>query len=351
MIYKKNCTFATYYLSMDIKHKRNLTIAGCLAAVIIASFLIVTYYIFGRPINPNTDASVRIYVTENTTQSQVVEMLSAKDCFTQGFKCMMHMYKASDLKFPVGSYSITNQNARDTYNMFAGGTQTPVELTIMSCRTIEQMSNMIARQLHIDSATVDSSLRSKGPEVYATILPNTYQVYWNISIDNLYKRFVNESIYFWNQERTDKAAAIKLTPVQVVTLASIVQEESSNKNEWPIIAGLYINRLKKGIRLQADPTVLFAVSGPRPKRVLKQHLQIDSPYNTYKYRGLPPGPIRFVNPAIIDAVLDYTHHDYIYMCASSKFDGTHVFTSSLEQHNLNAKNYQRAYRKRFSTQK
>ena len=147
---------------------------------------------------------------------------------------------------------------------------------------------------------------------------------------------------FWDQERLDKAKAIGLTPKQVSTLASIVQAESVKEDEAPVIAGLYLNRLKRGIPLQADPTLVFASGDFGLKRVLNEHKEVDSPYNTYKHKGLPPGPINMPSIQSIDAVLNYQKHEYIYMCAKEDFSGYHNFTSSLAQHNSNARKYQRA---------
>ena len=180
--------------------------------------------------------------------------------------------------------------------------------------------------------------------IFCMIIPNTYQVYWNTSADALISRLVKERDRFWTDERKAKAKNIGLTEQEVVTLASIVEEETSKSDELTVVAGLYMNRLKRKMPLQADPTVIFALGGERPKRVLKKHLEVDSPYNTYKYPGLPPAPIRFVSTRSIDAVLNYSKHNYLYMCAKEDFSGYHNFTASLSQHNANAARYQRALR-------
>mgnify|MGYP002523569627 CR=1 FL=1 len=203
----------------------------------------------------------------------------------------------------------------------------------------------------LDSAQIATRLNSESlldslgytpATIYCMIIPNTYQVYWNTSADALISRLVKERDRFWTDQRKSKAKEIGLSEQQVVTLASIIEEETSKSDELPIVAGLYLNRLKKKMLLQADPTVIFALGGERPKRVLNKHLEVDSPYNTYKYPGLPPAPIRFVSTRSIDAVLNYSKHNYLYMCAKEDFSGYHYFTSSLSQHNANAARYQRA---------
>ncbi|OPZ47035.1 MAG: putative aminodeoxychorismate lyase [Bacteroidetes bacterium ADurb.BinA104] len=216
------------------------------------------------------------------------------------------------------------------------------------------MSSSIASQLMLDSADVYyrltdlhylDSLGYSPETAFCMIIPNTYEVWWNISPDALFRRLIQETEKFWNDSRKEKAANMGMTINQVMTLASIVEEETSQSEELPVVAGLYINRLKRGMPLQADPTVIFALGGERPKRVLNTHLEIDSPYNTYRITGLPPAPIRFVNIRSIDAVLNYSQHNYYYMCAKEDFSGYHNFAVTLSQHNLNAARYRNALNK------
>lgn len=344
--------------------KKKLALISAVAVLAIAVIAIAFYSIFFTPINRDyrTD-KYNLYIRSSDTRQSVIDSLKQNNCRVFGLRILTGLdnRKRSDSvksTFPAGLYVISEQNARTLFNTLKLGNQQPVNVLINSCRTISQMAQQLSRQLLLDSITVDSAMRSASflkkygctPEtVYSLIIPNTYQMYWSCTLDELFTRLQRENARFWTPERVGKAEDINLTPDQVVTLASIVQEESSLSKEWPVIAGLYLNRLRKNIALQACPTVLFIVPGPRPTRVLQKHLEIKSPYNTYIHRGLPPGPIRFVNINVIDAVLDYSHHNYYYMCASSNFDGTHVFTSTLEQHNLYAKKYQRAYNKLYST--
>ena len=173
-------------------------------------------------------------------------------------------------------------------------------------------------------------------------IPNTYQVYFNVVPEELIVRMHGEYVKFWNEDRKAKAAALGLAPVEVSILASIVQAETVKQDEAPIIAGLYINRLKKDIPLQADPTLVYAVGDFTLKRVLDVHKEVDSPYNTYLHAGLPPGPINMPQISSIDAVLNYQKSDYLYMCAKEDFSGYHNFATNLRAHNLNATRYQQA---------
>ena len=182
--------------------------------------------------------------------------------------------------------------------------------------------------------------------INALFIPNTYEIYWNISADKFIRRMKREYDAFWTPERLKKAEEIGLTPVEASILASIVEEETAASDEYPIVAGLYINRLHAGIPLQADPTVKFAVGDFSLQRILFEHLEIDSPYNTYINTGLPPGPIRIPSKKGIDSVLNYTKHNYIYMCAKEDFSGTHNFASNYADHMANARKYWKALNER-----
>lgn len=235
------------------------------------------------------------------------------------------------------------------------GEQTPVKISFNNIRTKAQLSQKLAEQLMTDSATIHMLLNNKEflkeynvtPETALTLfLPNTYEVYWSTSAKALINRLYREYTAFWNKERIEKAQKIGLTPTEVSVLASIVEEETNKAKEKPIVAGLYLNRLRIGMPLQADPTVKFAVGDFTLRRILYKHLAIDSPYNTYKYKGLPPGPIRIPSINGLEAVLNRTQHNYLYMCAKETFNGEHNFASTLAEHNRNAQRYQAALNKR-----
>src|SRR5690554_6850026 len=177
-------------------------------------------------------------------------------------------------------------------------------------------------------------------------IPNTYQVYWDTSVKGLTDRMKKEYDAFWNSKRKKRAEEIGLTPLEVSTLASIVEEEATYADEYPIVAGLYLNRIKRGMRLEADPTVKYAVGDPTLRRILFKHLEVESPYNTYKNDGLPPGPIRIPSIKGIDAVLNPTEHNYLFMCAKDDLSGRHNFAVTHAEHARNARAYQRALNER-----
>lgn len=239
--------------------------------------------------------------------------------------------------------------------MLANGWQTAGKLTLSgTIRTKGRLAQKISAQMMVDSAAVAQALDSAEflamygftPEnIFAMILPDTYYMYWTASVNDIFDRLKKEYDAFWTQERLDKAKAQKLTPMQVSVMASIVSGETLKSFEYPRIAGVYLNRYRKGMRLQADPTIAFCFNY-EPDRILKKHLQVDSPYNTYKYVGLPPAPINVPPKACLEAVLSPENHKYIYFCASPDFDGTHRFAVNYSDHQRNAREFQRALTKR-----
>ncbi|WP_129714680.1 endolytic transglycosylase MltG [Pedobacter sp. SYP-B3415] len=244
---------------------------------------------------------------------------------------------------------------RALINMLKAGNQDPVKLKFQNIRKKENFAAYLSRNLEPDSATfirlLDSTdLISKHgfntENIYTMFVPNTYEMYWNISAPEFFDRMQKEYDKFWTTERKQKAKALNLTPVQVSILASIVDAEALFDKEMPIIAGLYLNRLNRGILLQADPTVIFANDDFTVKRVTNALLKVSSPYNTYRYAGLPPGPIMMPSIRAIDAVLNRDENDYIYMCAKEDFSGYHAFATTREEHEKNAKKYREALNKR-----
>lgn len=259
----------------------------------------------------------------------------------------------------TGRYEITTSiGALQLFRRLKAGMQSPVHLTVPSVRTVEDLAEELTTKLMLDSATLHAALvnpdtcKTYGytPEtITCMFVPNTYEVYWNISLSKLLKRMKKESVSFWNEDRMAKAQRLKLTPIEVITLASIVDEETANNAEKPMVAGMYYNRLMmhdgeypNGMPLQADPTIKFALKQFALKRIYHNMLQTQSPYNTYVNTGLPPGPIRIPTVAGIDAVLNMVHHNYIYMCAKEDFSGTHNFASNYKDHQANAAKYSKA---------
>ena len=241
------------------------------------------------------------------------------------------------------------------YARLRWGYQEPMNLVVGSVRQLDRLARNVGRQLMTDSADIarlltDSlhiaSLGYDRQTLPALFIPNTYEVYWDMPAEDFLQRMVQEHERFWNKDRRAKAQALGMTPAEVATLASIVEEETNAKEEKPIVAGLYINRLQRGMPLQADPTVRFAIGDFGRQRVTYADLTLDSPYNTYRYTGLPPGPIRIPTPEGLDAVLDYARHNYLYMCAKEDFSGRHNFASNYADHLRNARRYQQALNKR-----
>lgn len=254
-----------------------------------------------------------------------------------------------DKQMKTGRYAVKPEMSNwQLLNELRRGHQTAVRLTFNNIRFTDELAQRLGEQLMMTKDELllllndSASCAAYGftPEtVKALFIPNTYEVYWNVTPSNLLKRMKKEYNSFWNDQRLAKAKAIGLTPLQVSILASIVEEETAASDEYPIVAGLYINRLKRGIPLQADPTVKYAVGDFTLQRILFEHLETDSPYNTYKYAGLPPAPLRIPTGKSMDSVLNHMQHNYLYMCAKEDFSGRHNFAVTLAEHNRNANRY------------
>ena len=272
-----------------------------------------------------------------------------------GFEWMTD-YKHYADNIHTGKYPIyPGDDAYHLLSRLLRGYQEPLNVTVGSVRTLDRLAGSLSKQLMIDSTDIvayfeDTLLIQRlgydKATIPALIIPDTYEMYWDITAEQLMERLQKEHDMFWNESRKQQAQAIGLTPLEVTTLASIVEEETNNNEEKPMVAGLYMNRLRKHILLQADPTVKFALQAFGRRRVLNSDLTIDSPYNTYLYPGLPPGPIRVPSKIGIEAVLNYAHHDYIFMCAKEDFSGTHNFAVTLAEHMRNARKYQQALNER-----
>ena len=229
--------------------------------------------------------------------------------------------------------------------------QDPVRVTFNNARLKEQVAGKMARTLLADSTAILNAMfdpkfltdaKVDAANVATIFLPDTYEVYWNIKPEELMQRMLREYNRFWNEKRQQQAQALNLSPREVSVLASIAEEETTNRQERGTVARLYWNRLQKGMLLQADPTVKFAIGDFALKRILLRHLEVDSPYNTYRYAGLPPGPIRVVEKATIDTILNSRPNNYLYMCAKPDFSGCHNFATSLAEHLRNADAYHQA---------
>ncbi len=299
--------------------------------------------------------NTHLYIYPDMTLNDVCQALEQAQ-FTDNaapFKRYM-LRKHYDERIKTGCYRIDDgMTNRTLAQHIIFGSQEPIKLKFNNIRLKSELAARLGKQLMLDSAAIAQCLDSAEflstydvtPATALTLfIPNTYEVYWNMTADKLFGRMKREYDHFWNDERRAKAAAARLTPTEVMILASIIDEETNVAADKPIIAGLYINRLRRGIPLQACPTARYALGDFTITRVLAEHTQIDSPYNTYKHLGLPPGPIRCASIGAIDAVLNYTQSNYLYMCASDKMDGSHNFASTLAEHNRNRQKYLRAYR-------
>lgn len=265
---------------------------------------------------------------------------------------MLSKFMDYDQLVKPGKYLLeANSNNITVIRKLRAGDQVPVRVTFTNARFPEEAAEKITANLELNPQDFLNLLLSEEnaasygfnlESFRCMLIPNTYEVYWNISGQKLLDRLNKEYHDFWDENRKAKATEIGLSPVEVSILASIVQAETSERDELPVVAGLYLNRLRMNMPLQADPTLIYAVGDFSIKRVLNIHKEVESPYNTYKYAGLPPGPVNYPDITTIDAVLNFAKHNYIYMCAKEDFSGNHNFASSLSEHNRNAGRYQQA---------
>lgn len=293
-----------------------------------------------------------LLIRDNTTFEQITEQLNEKVRVKKPstFKTVAKLLKYKKIR--SGRYRVADgMNNLTLVRNLRNGNQTPVSLKFHNIRTKEQLASRLSQQLMPDSTEIltllnDTVFLTKynlNPYTSVSLfLPNTYELFWNIDAERIFERMSREYEQFWTDERKDKAAIIPLTRDQVSTLASIVDSETNHNPEKPIIAGLYINRLRRNMPLQADPTVIFAMGDFSIRRVLREHTRYESPYNTYLHTGLPPGPIRIPSISALDAVLNYDKNDYIFMCAKETLNGEHNFATTWVEHQQNATRYQKA---------
>ncbi len=274
---------------------------------------------------------------------------------TNAFERLANLTGYADLIKP-GRYEVTKGiNNLALLRLMVSGKQTPLDVTFKYAQRKQDLVSFWASKLEVDSnemlnllndSAYCASLGFDTENIVSLFIPNTYNFYWNTSAQKLIKRMEQEYVAFWDANRTGKLDRIKLTKMEVSVLASIVQKETYQKDEMTLVAGAYLNRIKIGMPLQADPTIIFALNNNNIKRVTGEMLKAESPYNTYKYKGLPPGPICVPSKVSIDAVLNFTSHNYIYFCAKEDFSGYHNFAANFAQHQINARKYQRELNKR-----
>ncbi|GHT68167.1 aminodeoxychorismate lyase [Bacteroidia bacterium] len=333
---------------------------GILLFIILIIILLggIAGYFYYQIISPCFDIKepVSIYINERKDYGKLLSDLETVAhiknlAVFQKLAVSMHY----ENKMLTGRYVITpSMSCLSAVRMFRNGQQTPVQFTFNNVRLKTDLAERIGEQLmfgpeklseKINDPEICKSFGFDTITIVSMFIPNTYEMYWNISINKFLERMKKEYDRFWTPERLEKAKTIPLTPVQVAVLASIVEEETAKKADYAMVAGLYINRLRKRMPLQADPTVKFAVGDFSLRRILYVHLDTDSPYNTYRHPGLPPGPIRIPSIAGMDAVLNYVQHNYLYMTAKEDFSGETNFAVTLTEHLQNARKYQNALNK------
>ncbi len=333
---------------------------GVLCSLAVA-IMVVTWRVYNSGFKLQNTTYLYVDADDNVDSiSQKIESQTAPESM-RVFHLFAGLLNLKD-RIRTGRYEVSPQHTmlnliRDIRNHH----EKPIMLVVPSTRTMDAMAGKLANQLMLDSASIEQYLKDEGnikalgytkETLPGLFIPNTYEVYWDVSIPKLMERMQKENAAFWNEERMNKLQEVSLyageemTKEKVITLASIVDSETADDGEKPTIAALYMNRMRKPMALQSDPTVIFAVGDFSIRRVLHEHLKVESPYNTYRNLGLPPGPIRVPSIAGIDAVLNHDKNDYIYMCAKEDFSGTHNYAVSYGEHLRNAARYTKALNER-----
>jgi len=332
-------------------------IIAFVAVIIIALGLTGLFYYlkyFGANV---TDKQEYLYIHTGATYQDVYKTIRdegiVKDSTTFNWAAQNMKYTS---RVKPGKYHlVSGMSNRRLINMLASGTQEPVTLNFHNLRLKEEFAGFVSKKIEPDSTSIIRLLDSADfvkqygfttDNVYAMFIPNTYQLYWNNTPEKFFKRMYANYEKFWTPERKQKADALGLSPIQVSILASITDAEALHDDEMPTIAGLYLNRLKKGMKLESDPTVIFAKQDFTIKRVLNKYLSYNSPYNTYLHTGLPPGPIMMPSVNALNSVLNYQKTDFIYMCAKADFSGYHAFATTVTEHLINARKFQQALNER-----
>lgn len=345
-----------------MNRKTLIITAAAAAAAVIAAFGLSLYITYKKP---NTVKEGVILIYRDADYQDVEDSLKASGTI-KNLKSFRRAARKRNLAahFEPGRYVISpGMSNQYIIRMIANGWQTPAKVTLRGyIKTLDRLAAFLGRNFEADSAAFATVLKDTAmidslgflPETFiGMFIPNTYEFYWTSSPRNVVMRFKKEYETFWSGERDRLAKEIGLDRNEVMTLASIVIGETNNAGEMPKIAGVYMNRLHRGMRLQACPTVIYAHLDTEPglRRLLHRHLQIDSPYNTYRIKGLPPGPIAIPTVTAIDAVLNYEKSSYLYFCAKPEFDGTHNFATTYSQHKANSRAYNKAYREREASRK
>jgi len=341
------------------KRLRRIWLISLMFLIVVAiSVLIAAYYLLYSPsINTGEQAVRHIYIRTGWGFDETMKMLREEGLLKYPrFFQVLAEHKNYPERVRPGRYKLSgNMSNTDLVALLRSGKQDPVNVIFNNIRSAQQLAGRISKQIEADSLSLitmflDSAMHKKygipGHQLALMFIPNTYEFFWNTSAYGFMERMYREYERFWQGSRDEKLKAINLTRAQAVTLASIIELETRKDDEKARIAGVYMNRLKIGMRLQADPTLVFAHGDFSLRRVLFRHREIDSPYNTYRYAGLPPGPISFPSISSIDAVLNYETHDYLYFAARHDFSGYHNFARTYRQHLVNARLYHQALNER-----
>lgn len=354
-------TIRAYFKESIEKTKRTKRLIFGVLGILVIISVFVFAKMYKAILNPNVKIAngdeISLYIYSDDNFEVVKNKLYSNDIIInkKSFEWL-----ARKIDYPKyiksGHYVIKNgMNNNRLLNLLRSGSQTPIDFTFNNIRTIQHFAGKVDEQLELDSLSFLQALSANDAlmemgfdeEKYAALfIPNTYELYWNISADDFVDKMINEYKRFWNESRIQKASDLKLTPIDVSILASIVDKETTKTSEMSRIAGVYLNRINRNWLLQADPTLVFALGDYDIKRVLDVHKEIESPYNTYKYIGLPPGPICIPSIAAIDAVLNAEKHKYFYFCAKDDLSGYHVFARNMSEHNANAEKYRKALNKK-----
>lgn len=342
------------------KRKEKSKLVPGLIVLFLFLFVSFSYYAYQIVYTANVDTKDQdtyVLIPTGATYEQAMDSVEATGVIIDplSLRFMSKLMDYDQLVKP-GRYKLEHGwGNRQLIGVLRLGEQTPVKLTFNTVRLRNQLAEKLAADLEPTEEQLDSLLNNQEylkefgfdtATVVSMFVPNTYEVYWTITAPDLMKRMKTEYDKFWNEERRAKAEKLGLSPQEVSTLASIVQAETAKNDEKPRVAGVYLNRLNKGMLLQADPTVIFGVRDFSIRRVLNAHLRHDSPYNTYRYKGLPPGPINVPTISSIDAVLNPEKHSYIYFCAKDDFSGYHSFATTVAEHQANARRFHRALNER-----
>lgn len=326
---------------------------------VVLSFLVVTpiIYVGNQFFSSITPTDEILLLPTGSNFESLKDSLKSKNLLRNEFLFDLLCLKKNYHTVHPGRYVVDSlMNTNSMVNALRLGAQSPLNIIFNNTSTIQDLASKLSIQIEADSTALVKAFTNElfystydfnESSIRKLFIPNTYQVYWTITPIEFLERMQKEYNRFWTDERLDKAKRIGLKPHEISVLASIVQKETSKLDEQPIVAGLYLNRLRRGMKLQSDPTVIYALKEKSGfdisiKRVLNKDLKIDSPYNTYKYKGLPPNPICIPEMSSLLSVLNSKTHDYIYMCAKSDFSGYHNFTKSWTVHKINAKRFQNA---------